>query len=136
MSLSLRSSRGRSRRRRRRNCRRAGGAAEDGPEAGDDCAVRAGLAAEVVCSCRSELDRENSRIGSGPEGTGRWRWTGRFARWPRRRSIGSACGEFAGPVARSEEHTSELPVTNAHLVCRLLLEKNKKHYTVHIHKIQ
>src|SRR3546814_1634619 len=26
---------------------------------------------------------------------------------------------------RSEEHTSE-PVTNAHLVCRLLLEKNKK----------
>src|SRR3546814_6465926 len=28
---------------------------------------------------------------------------------------------------RSEEHTSELQVTNAHLVCRLLLEqKNKK----------
>src|SRR3546814_4667672 len=27
---------------------------------------------------------------------------------------------------RSEEHTSELPVTNAHLVCRLLLEKKKK----------
>src|SRR3546814_5402086 len=25
--------------------------------------------------------------------------------------------------ARSEEHTSETPVTNAHLVCRLLLEK-------------
>src|SRR3546814_2021046 len=25
--------------------------------------------------------------------------------------------------SRSEEHTSELPVTNAHLVCRLLLEK-------------
>src|SRR3546814_8621332 len=25
-------------------------------------------------------------------------------------------------VPRSEEHTSELPVTNAHLVCRLLLE--------------
>src|SRR3546814_1171168 len=24
---------------------------------------------------------------------------------------------------RSEEHTSETPVTNAHLVCRLLLEK-------------
>src|SRR3546814_6813176 len=31
-------------------------------------------------------------------------------------------------IPRSEEHTSELPVTNAHLVCRLLLEKtnNKK----------
>src|SRR3546814_8323077 len=28
-------------------------------------------------------------------------------------------------VGRSEEHTSELQVTNAHLVCRLLLEKKK-----------
>src|SRR3546814_5184444 len=28
---------------------------------------------------------------------------------------------------RSEEHTSELPVTNAHLVCRLLLEQKTKH---------
>src|SRR3546814_3149647 len=27
---------------------------------------------------------------------------------------------------RSEEHTSELQVTNAHLVCRLLLEKKKQ----------
>src|SRR3546814_593523 len=33
-------------------------------------------------------------------------------------------GERAKDV-RSEEHTSELPVTNAHLVCRLLLEKQK-----------
>ncbi len=31
-------------------------------------------------------------------------------------------------VIRSEEHTSETPVTNAHLVCRLLLEKKKKIY--------
>src|SRR3546814_9435377 len=30
---------------------------------------------------------------------------------------------------RSEEHTSELPVTNAHLVCRLLLEKKKNNNT-------
>src|SRR3546814_2119426 len=29
-------------------------------------------------------------------------------------------------MERSEEHTSETPVTNAHLVCRLLLEKKKK----------
>src|SRR3546814_7737447 len=29
---------------------------------------------------------------------------------------------------RSEEHTSETPVTNAHLVCRLLLEKKKTHH--------
>src|SRR3546814_1293712 len=28
--------------------------------------------------------------------------------------------------SRSEEHTSETPVTNAHLVCRLLLEKKKE----------
>src|SRR3546814_7911293 len=34
------------------------------------------------------------------------------------------------PVARSEEHTSELPVTNAHLVCRLLLEKNKNYVEI------
>src|SRR3546814_2917654 len=31
---------------------------------------------------------------------------------------------FGGSL-RSEEHTSEPPVTNAHLVCRLLLEKKK-----------
>src|SRR3546814_8036374 len=30
---------------------------------------------------------------------------------------------------RSEEHTSETPVTNAHLVCRLLLEKKKNKNT-------
>src|SRR3546814_4859278 len=30
------------------------------------------------------------------------------------------------PRTRSEEHTSELQVTNAHIVCRLLLEKKKK----------
>src|SRR3546814_2565859 len=29
---------------------------------------------------------------------------------------------------RSEEHTSELQVPNAHLVCRLLLEKKKEDY--------
>src|SRR3546814_4205864 len=29
----------------------------------------------------------------------------------------------SGLPVRSEEHTSETPVTNAHLVCRLLLEK-------------
>src|SRR3546814_10696510 len=37
-------------------------------------------------------------------------------------------GKVAVLVAtdRSEEHTSETPVTNAHLVCRLLLEKKKQ----------
>src|SRR3546814_3324809 len=33
---------------------------------------------------------------------------------------------FSEVTARSEEHTSE-PVTNAHLVCRLRLEKKQKH---------
>src|SRR3546814_10707654 len=33
--------------------------------------------------------------------------------------------------ARSEEHTSELRVTNAHLVCRLLLEKKKPKKTTY-----
>src|SRR5215216_6976468 len=33
-----------------------------------------------------------------------------------------------GPVARSEEHTSELQSPD-HLVCRLLLENNKKTHT-------
>src|SRR3546814_7090005 len=36
--------------------------------------------------------------------------------------------ERDGEISRSEEHTSEL-VTNAHLVCRLLLEKKKKKNT-------
>src|SRR3546814_3541630 len=36
-----------------------------------------------------------------------------------------------GQMVRSEEHTSELPVTNAHLVCRLLLEKKKHYNTTH-----
>src|SRR3546814_7838176 len=34
-----------------------------------------------------------------------------------------------GGATRSEEHTSELQVTNAHLVCRLLLEKKKNKKT-------
>src|SRR3546814_2576209 len=37
-----------------------------------------------------------------------------------------AAQKIASWAARSEEHTSD-PVTNAHLVCRLLLEKKKQH---------
>src|SRR3546814_5947423 len=33
------------------------------------------------------------------------------------------------PADRSEEHTSELQVTNAPTVCRLLVEKKKKQHT-------
>src|SRR6266404_8016756 len=38
-----------------------------------------------------------------------------------------ARGPHGRPVARSEEHTSELQ-SLAYLVCRLLLEKKKKHH--------
>src|SRR3546814_4638846 len=50
--------------------------------------------------------------------------------WDSRRRLPSLPAARLSP-GRSEEHTSELQVTNAHLVCRLLLEKkkNKKHYT-------
>src|SRR3546814_4367652 len=47
--------------------------------------------------------------------------------------ISSSCTVFnADNQPRSEEHTSE-PVTNAHLVCRLLLEK-KKHINYNTRK--
>src|SRR5256885_8104007 len=48
---------------------------------------------------------------------------------PRRRAPGTAC-------ARSEEHTSELQ-SPCNLVCRLLLEKKKKHEvpTPHSHQL-
>src|SRR3546814_1076303 len=39
-------------------------------------------------------------------------------------------------LTRSEEHTSELPVTNAHLVCRLLLEKKKETNTTTMYNKQ
>src|SRR6266702_4136526 len=53
--------------------------------------------------------------------------------WPWNRSDDSAPGAFASlvslgaglPLARSEEHTSELQ-SRGHLVCRILLEKKKK----------
>src|SRR3546814_1800427 len=68
---------------------------------------------------------------------------GSLAKEPRPASLGgspdlrrSACRTRILPMAmdrpgtgaartRSEEHTSETPVTNAHLVCRLLLDKKK-----------
>src|SRR3546814_4249967 len=48
-------------------------------------------------------------------------------------SVLTGAGQGAETAARSEEHTSETPVTNAHLVCRLLLEKkNTETYTTDI----
>src|SRR3546814_2098093 len=55
-----------------------------------------------------------------------------FTREPQRRVIQAAMRRLhahlaAGDRVRSEEHTSETPVTNAHLVCRFLLEKKTTH---------
>src|SRR3546814_2570247 len=52
----------------------------------------------------------------------RWRQNRQLRRGEERR----AGPTRAGQSSRSEEHTSELQVTNAHLVCRLLLEKKKQ----------
>src|SRR2546426_1963002 len=57
---------------------------------------------------RSPRPELRQRVGGGPEPGG-----------PRPR---------AGPADRSEEHTSELQ-SPCNLVCRLLLEKKKKHLT-------
>src|SRR5947208_6187977 len=45
---------------------------------------------------------------------------------------GSTAAERARDIVRSEEHTSELQSPD-HLVCRLLLEKKKKHHTRNHH---
>src|SRR3546814_9224288 len=42
-----------------------------------------------------------------------------------RSTVAAKTAPPAPRASRSEEHTSELPVTNAHLVCRLLLDKKK-----------
>ena len=44
-----------------------------------------------------------------------------------REEVLGGLGGFSGAFSlRSEEHTSETPVTSAHLVCRLLLEKKTR----------
>src|SRR5687768_17664133 len=45
--------------------------------------------------------------------------------------VGGMIGAFAIANVRSEEHTSELQ-SRLHLVCRLLLEKKKKHKNNHV----
>src|SRR2546429_6642077 len=44
--------------------------------------------------------------------------------------VGHALPEGGAAARRSEEHTSELQ-SRLHLVCRLLLEKKKKHQKLH-----
>src|SRR5258708_29655264 len=45
------------------------------------------------------------------------------------REVLRGCSRRTGSTPRSEEHTSELQSPD-HLVCRLLLEKKKKHHTL------
>src|SRR5436305_9238322 len=51
--------------------------------------------------------------------------------WPdfSREALDEAARAGQAPLARSEEHTSELQ-SRPHLVCRLLLEKKKEHTAV------
>src|SRR5689334_24467079 len=58
------------------------------------------------------------RPGRAPAGARRHR--------PRRHRLRHAAPRVAYRLTRSEEHTSELQ-SQFHLVCRLLLEKKKKH---------
>src|SRR5438552_19198644 len=59
--------------------------------------------------------------------------SGREAGARRDRADAGCVGRGSGAISRSEEHTSELQSPD-HLVCRLLLEKKKKH--TEIQKIQ
>src|SRR3546814_7980969 len=77
-----------------------------------------------------------SALRSTPSACLRSAWSPAFwwmmRSWRSRTS--SATCEWEKPhIRRSEEHTSETPVTNAHLVCRLLLEK--KNTTVNNHHV-
>src|SRR5438045_7008566 len=71
------------------------------------------------------LFRSDFATTSRPEVSRSSRWTmpGRSGSPPAAPRAASACDSV--PVARSEEHTSELQSLR-HLVCRLLLEKKKQ----------
>src|SRR3546814_6284530 len=82
-------------------------------------------------------DQADQRLGARDVG---WRHYEVERRWSRSADdVGDApiaaarhlCDNGIAIEARSEEHTSELQVTNAHLVCRLLLEKKKKKQKQH-----
>src|SRR2546427_9231612 len=86
------------------------------------------------------VDRDVGRVTSlafvpetGVAGAGRWIGLALIRREVEPGSVVRAAGRdarvvdlpFAFPIARSEEHTSELQ-SQSNLVCRLLLEKKKK----------
>src|SRR2546422_8428292 len=65
-------------------------------------------------------------IVSGPRGSHASRRCSTFAPTGRKRMVPAAASMQLASSMRSEEHTSELQ-SRLHLVCRLLLEKKKKH---------
>src|SRR3712207_7734262 len=74
------------------------------------------------------LRANNRRSGEAPSSAGRWgAQGGRLLAHHPLRDLGSG-------AYRSEEHTSELQ-SRQYLVCRLLLEKKKKHITTALHHI-
>src|SRR5947209_16796050 len=82
---------------------------------------------------RSTLFPYTTLFRSPPSEPGRWGWPAPYPRCPapfheRPRRPRSGCP--GSPLARSEEHTSELQ-SRQYLVCRLLLEKKKKTKTPH-----
>src|SRR3712207_7728082 len=72
--------------------------------------------------CRTATTRDagaaGARVGFSPRD--------RVGFSPRDQAAGCAPPSPPGPAPRSEEHTSELQ-SRQYLVCRLLLEKKKKH---------
>src|SRR5690606_41512398 len=76
--------------------------------------------------------RPRDRLFRG-RGVGRGGGAGPAARHARgaRGARGAAAPRQAGVVGRSEEHASELQ-SRENLVCRLLLEKKKKKYVMHV----
>src|SRR3546814_5436352 len=91
------------------------------------------LVSFLLGAVRSRLDEKETHHATCPKQC----WTCGAGDRPR-----SACpvslrlDRGPGVRGRSEEHTSETPVTNAHLVCRLLLEKKKhKAYLTYVYII-
>src|SRR3712207_6938756 len=80
------------------------------------------------------LFRSAPSSGTGAHMAARMRRMLRQAWWGA--SLGAVLGSRAlaaqGTGQRSEEHTSELQ-SRQYLVCRLLLEKKKKHNKLHLH---
>src|SRR3546814_2046876 len=86
------------------------------------CVPPSGVALDTGVACRlSRLHCLRNRGAGDRPGRGVDAWS--FQACPENFRIAGHDGRRGN---RSEEHTSETPVTNAHLVCRLLLEKKKK----------